>query len=91
MTAPPTLPVEQAAEGHAQHIVRGDSTAMHQDCTAQMRQEPPDLYAQLCAATFARYHIRCAYLPTSSPVARRLSAVGWTTLYRDADWVVFTD
>jgi len=43
------------------------------------------------AATFARYHIRCAYLPTSSPVARRLSAAGWTTLYRDADWVVFTD
>jgi hypothetical protein len=42
------------------------------------------------ARTFARYSIRCAYLPTSSPVAWRLSAVGWTTLYRDADWVVLT-
>ncbi len=57
MTALPTLPVEQAAEAHAQHIVRGDSAAMHQDCTAQMRQEPPDLYAQLCAVTFARYAV----------------------------------
>ena len=55
MTALPTLPVEQAAEAHAQHIVRGDSAAIHQDCIAQVRQEPPDLYAQLSAATFARY------------------------------------
>jgi len=55
MTALPTLPVEQAAEAHARHIVRGDRAAMHQDCIAQVRQEPPDLYAQLGAATFARY------------------------------------
>ena len=55
MTASPTLPVEQAAEAHAQHVVLGDSAAMHQDCIAQVRQEPPDLYAQLRAATFVRY------------------------------------
>jgi hypothetical protein len=42
------------------------------------------------ADTFARHHIRCAYLPTSSPVGGRLSAAGWTSLYRDADWVVLT-
>ena len=57
MTAPPTLPVEQAAEAHAQHIVRGDSAALHQDCIAQMQQEPPDLYTQLHAATFTRYAV----------------------------------
>jgi hypothetical protein len=57
MTALPNLPVEQAAEAHAQHVVLGDSTAMHQDCIAQVRQEPPDLYAQLRAATFVRYAV----------------------------------
>ena len=57
MTAPPTLSVEQAAEAHAQHVVLGDSAAMHQDCIAQVRQEPPDLYAQLRAATFERYAV----------------------------------
>jgi len=57
MLAPPTLPVEQAAEAHAQHIVLGDSAALHQDCIAQVRQEPPDLYTQLRAATFARYAV----------------------------------
>ena len=57
MTASPTLPVEQAAEAHAQHIVRGDSAAMHQDCIAQVRQEPPDLYTQLRTAMFARYAV----------------------------------
>ena len=57
MTAPPTLPVEQVAEAHAQHIVLGDSAAMHQDCIIQVRQEPPDLYVQLCAAAFARYAV----------------------------------
>ena len=57
MTAAPTLPVEQAAEAHAQHIVLGDSAAMHQDCITQARQEPPDLYAQLGAGTFARYAV----------------------------------
>jgi hypothetical protein len=57
MTAPPTLPVKQAAEAHAQHIMLGDSAAMHQDCIAQVRQEPPDLYAQLGTTTFARYAV----------------------------------
>jgi len=57
MTAPPTLPVEQAAEAHAQHIMRGDSVAMSQDCITQVRQEPPDLYAQLGTTTFARYAV----------------------------------
>jgi hypothetical protein len=57
MTAPPTLPVEQAAEAHAQHIVRSDRAAVHRDCIAQVRQEPPDLYTQLGAATFTRYAV----------------------------------
>jgi hypothetical protein len=57
MTASPTLPVDQVAEAHAQHIVLGDSVAMHQDCIAQVRQEPPDLYAQLSAATFVHYSV----------------------------------
>jgi hypothetical protein len=42
------------------------------------------------ASTFDRYQIRCAYLPTSSPVASRLASAGWTTLYRDRDWIVLT-
>jgi len=57
MTAAPTLPVEQAAEVHAQHIVLGNSAAMHQDCITQVRQEPPDLYTQLGTTTFARYAV----------------------------------
>ena len=57
MTLPLTPSVEQAAEAHAQHIVRGDSAAMSQDCIAQVRQEPPELYAQLRAATFERYAV----------------------------------
>jgi len=57
MTTPPTLPVEQAAEAHAQHIVRGDDAALSQDCIAPVRQEPLDLYAQLRAATFERYAV----------------------------------
>ena len=57
MTAPPTLPVEQAAEAHAQHIVLGDSAAIHQDCITQVWQEPPELYAQLGTTTFARYAV----------------------------------
>jgi hypothetical protein len=57
MTAPLTLSVEQAVEAHAQHIVQGDSAAMSQDCITQVRQEPPDLYAQLGATTFARYAV----------------------------------
>ena len=42
-------------------------------------------------AVFARHAIHCAYLPTASPVAGRLSAAGWQALYRDASWVVFRD
>lgn len=37
---------------------------------------------------FSRHNIHCAYLPTTSPTAARLTTAGWTTLYRDADWVV---
>ena len=40
------------------------------------------------ASTFSTHHIRCAYLPTTSPVAARLSASGWSALYRDSAWVV---
>lgn len=57
MTEQPTLSIEQAAEAHAQHIVAGDRTAMHQDCVAHVRQDPPDLYAQLGAVTLARYAV----------------------------------
>jgi hypothetical protein len=57
MTAPPVLPVERAAEAHAQHIVLGDRAAIHQDCIAPVRQEPPDLYTQLGMTTFARYAV----------------------------------
>ena len=37
---------------------------------------------------FARHNIHCAYLPTESPTAAQLTTAGWTTLYRDAGWVV---
>jgi hypothetical protein len=37
---------------------------------------------------FARHDIKCAYLPTISPTAVALAKSGWTTLYRDARWVV---
>ena len=40
------------------------------------------------ASTFSTHHIRCAYLPTTSPVAARLSSSGWSALYRDSAWVV---
>ena len=40
---------------------------------------------------FARHAIRCAYLPTVSPVARRLSEEGWKPLYQDRNWVVLRD
>jgi hypothetical protein len=40
------------------------------------------------AATFVTHRIRCAYLPTTSPVAARLSSSGWSALYRDPAWVV---
>ena len=57
MTQPPTVPVEQAAEAHARHIVARDRVAVHQDCAVQVLQEPPDLYAQLGVATLARYAV----------------------------------
>ena len=40
---------------------------------------------------FPRHNIHCAYLPTVSPTAAQLTAAGWTTLYRDAAWVVLRD
>jgi hypothetical protein len=39
-------------------------------------------------ATFDRYSIGCAFLPLSSPVARRLLDDKWTTVYRSAEWIV---
>jgi hypothetical protein len=36
----------------------------------------------------ARWAIRCAYLPITSPTASGLARDGWTTRYRDAGWVV---
>ena len=57
MTAVPTLPVEQAAEAHAQQIMLGAKTALSEDCGAPERQEPPDLYAQLGTMTFERYTV----------------------------------
>jgi MFS family permease len=43
------------------------------------------------SSTFDRYQIHCAYLPTSSPVATRLTSVGWRTLYRDPQWIVLAN
>ena len=40
---------------------------------------------------FSRHNIHCAYLPAHSPTAGRLASAGWTTLYRDASWVVLRD
>jgi hypothetical protein len=37
---------------------------------------------------FARYGIRCAYVPAGSAVADGLTRTGWTTLYRDSVWTV---
>jgi hypothetical protein len=39
---------------------------------------------------FARYSIRCAFIPRETVLARRLSADGWFRLYQDAWWVVMT-
>jgi hypothetical protein len=57
MTEQLTVPVEQAAEAHARHIVAGDRAAVHQDCATQVLQEPPELYAQLGALMFERYAV----------------------------------
>ena len=40
------------------------------------------------SAAFAQYNIGCASLPTSSPVAARLTTAGWRSLYNDPNWVV---
>ncbi len=50
----------------------------------QIRMETTGDYA----ATFARYQIECAYLPTSSPITARLTTAGWRALYTDPSWVV---
>jgi hypothetical protein len=42
-------------------------------------------------ATFQRFQIHCAYLPTSSPVSGNLVTAGWATLYRDPQWIVLAD
>jgi hypothetical protein len=39
-------------------------------------------------ALFARYGIRCAYVPAGSAVADGLIRAGWTPLYRDGAWTV---
>jgi hypothetical protein len=57
MTEQSTVTVEQAAQVHAQQIVAGDRMALQQDCVVPVRQEPPDLYAQLDAMTFERYAV----------------------------------
>jgi hypothetical protein len=57
MTAAPMQSVEQAAEAHAQQIVRRAGAVLAQDGIAPARQEPPDLYAQLEAMTFERYAV----------------------------------
>jgi hypothetical protein len=41
--------------------------------------------------TFERYHIHCAYLPTTSRVAAGLLSAGWSTLFRDGQWLVLAD
>lgn len=40
---------------------------------------------------FARHDIHCAFLPTTSPTATRLSDAGWHTLHRDRRWIVLRD
>jgi hypothetical protein len=39
-------------------------------------------------AMFARYGIKCAFLPASAKLAGRLRADGWRARYLDEDWVV---
>ena len=40
------------------------------------------------ADVFARYSIRCAFLPRDTLLATRLSADGWEPLYQDSFWAV---
>ncbi len=39
-------------------------------------------------ATFEQHRIRCAFIPSESTLARRLSEHGWRSTYRDAMWAV---
>jgi hypothetical protein len=39
-------------------------------------------------ALFARYAIRCSFLPTTSPTVAALAREGWRSLYRDEKWAV---
>ena len=100
MTAQPAIPVEQAAEVHARHIVAGDRSAMHQDCAAQVLQEPPNLYAQLGAVTFARYAVlghariglqhvfKIRYVgPTTVTLLHRFGVVEGRWLVLESEWV----
>jgi hypothetical protein len=41
-------------------------------------------------ATFAKYGIRCAFVPSESPVARALAKAGWQTMAHEAAWSVLT-
>jgi hypothetical protein len=100
MTEPLTVPVEQAAETHARHIMAGDRTAVHDDCAAQVLQEPLDLYAQLGAATFERYAVlghariglqhvfKIRYFGTTTvTLHHRFGAVEGRWLVLESEWV----
>ena len=39
---------------------------------------------------FARYDVRCAFVPATSPVSERLARAGWTPLFRDSTWAVLS-
>ncbi len=39
-------------------------------------------------ALFERWHINCAALPPASPTVPRLTSDGWTSRFKDAQWVV---
>jgi hypothetical protein len=39
---------------------------------------------------FARWGIRCAFLPADAPIASALQAAGWSTRARDRQWTVLT-
>jgi hypothetical protein len=53
---------------------------------AHIRDEASGRYR----ATFARYGIRCALLPTVSATAHALQRDGWRTTYADDRWLVLT-
>ena len=53
----------------------------------QMRVEASGDFERL----FARYDVRCAFLPSASRVSASLARAGWTTLFRDSLWTVFAE